>query len=1232
MPTEDTPTDTAMLTATLAEPQPVAGGPCATSILQAGELVAGRYTVESLLGRGGYGEVYHVLDARRGGAEVALKLHRLRALSKGALEALKAEFALLATLSHPNLARVHDFAYVEGEYAFFTQTLIEGVPLHRASIHPMTERGTRIIAQLCRALDYLHVRGIVHGDVKPSNILVDTESDRLTLLDFGIARALGVTPAARRVVGSPPYMAPEIILGGPLDARTDLYSLGITLFQLITGTVPYRGTPTDIMVAHVERAPPSLGPEVPLPVHTLVARLIAKSPGDRPTSASEVLEQLCRIVRVSIEMDTPQTLASHVLSARFIGRDREVAELADRIENPEPTAPPIVIEGPSGVGKSRLLREVRQRTQLRGQQWIQASASRAEGDEPLVASLAKAVLGPQQIASLSEEDRLELARTLPELRRKRERIAVPIDPDQARRRRMAIVGQMIAERFSWKSGAIAIEDLHWVAAPQQRDLQTVLSHARAAGARCTVLLATRPGGLDASVARALGARTLLCSELRAEASRELVSNTFGDAALLDDTAFGARLERGPSSVLWLQESLRLALERGAIRRVDGRFIREADIDDVPLASVLAARVAGLPRDARTVALAAAVLVRESSAIELSRVAGISVARASNALSELVSRGILERRRALDRQGETRERARYAMHDRYVDAVLAAASPRRARAARRRVGRWLMRRGQVDFRALERAASELSTAGENGRAVRALHRASELAARAGRPERVAKLIARELELREDDDPKRIVRLLALYDAATRSGQLGAAAEALERLTASGAACEEAAVEIELRRARQALREAELETARATASEARARAQRGELRVQTCELEIVLAEIERASGDTARSLALLESAAEHAQALGRHDLVADAMMGAALASLRRGNYEAFAAHARRAVSAANKTRDPARISEAHRALGNARYVANQRKRALVSYRRSVSVARSSGATESEAKALNNVAAVAHTLGHVVEALTAWRRAIVLKERVGAIASSHLTMASMSGVLTVMGEREEARAAQRVVIEAGRPDARTSIALAWSNRGDLDSFDGRFAEALDAYARADKGYAELQMRQLRTHALCGTVRANLASIGRGGSIRRALAVLATFGSIVGDDAPLEDKRRLATARAMCCAVKGDFSEALDHARAASRMIGSDTSFEDAWGTPIEARWMVALILHASRESRAAEKEMERARQLLERRVAALDEVFRDAFITRHPLHRAIRAGVLALPPGTTWSARSS
>jgi len=1213
---EDTTTSsTGTVSVTIASDEVGLDAASPTTLLRSGERVAGRYRVERRVGKGGYGEVYRVRDTHRDDRVLALKLHRARFVSRLALSSLRSEFGLLSTLSHPHLARVHDFAYVPGEYAYFTQAFIDGVALHEAGVDPQTPTGAALLVQLCRALDHLHSRGIVHGDVKPSNVLVDRALTHLTLLDFGVSRMLegsGDEPIA----GSPPYMAPELVTGGVYDPRTDLYALGVTLYRLVSGQTPFRGPKAVVMRMQVEDPPPDLPPSVPIALRALIARLLAKDPDDRPASAAHVLAHLARIGGLDEGVDTEETLASHLLSAPAVGRVGELFELSTRVERAEPGAPPVLLTGAAGAGKSRLIRELRRRVQLRGQPWIQVEVRRGRDD--VLVRLARAVLDRARLAELSDEARLELARGLPELLGERERLAPAIDPDLAWRRRLEILGGVIARRFEEEPGMIAVEDLHWASERELEGLLTLVEVARAQGARSQFVLVSRDGAAG-RLEHPFGAERMECAALRPRESRALVEAAFGDAAVLDGTELGDRIDAAPSSALWLQESLRLAIESRAVVRRAGRFERVAPVAAAPLEQVLDARLGRLSALARQVALGLAVLDEPRDARTLRKASGLSRDDAGEALADLVRTGIVER------QLEQASHVVYAMHDRYAQHLLEAATDADVRAARRRVGRWLARRGD-EFRDLARAARELELAGEAREAREALSAAATLASEMGRPERAVELLRREAALRASDDPAWRTCLTRMYDLAVRSGLDEAAGEALMELAeaANDSADPELALVVGLRGARQALRDGDLEGARAACEEALVRASDPAHEVHATELTILAAKIAHGRGEVDDCIARYEDAAERARALRRPDLEATAMLGVALVHVRRSDAAACARAAARAVAAAEDADDPVLRSDALRTLGNARLLDSRRTLAARAYRDAVQVARQSGGLESEAKALNNLATVALTLGSVREAFEAWDRAVWLKERVGAIPSAMVTHASRAGAQLVFGQIEAARASQQRVLDSPRTDHGFADALAWSNRGDVEVVVGRLDAAIEAYDRGSEGYRRLQMDELRTHALTGAARARLMRAADG-DVEEAAAIVAELVRIAELTESPADRRRALSTRALLCDARGAPDEGLEAARAASSVLEAENVYEDVFASSIDTAWIVAVLL--GRLGRGTERAVERAQRRLTARAEHVDEDLREPFLRTHPLHRAVAAGVTDSAPGTAW-----
>ncbi len=297
-----------------------------------GYVIEDRYRLDEVIGKGGFGAVYRAQHTRIP-MEVAVKMmHQAGRSDEASVARFKQEVRAVARIRNPHVIEVFDFGYDERAGYFIVMQLLKGQSLwQRLARGALTITEVHeVLKQTVSALDAAHQAGVIHRDVKSENVFLARDSTTATgwsvkLLDFGLASMrLDVGDPAQLatrgcVFGTAASMAPEVVSGGKIDARTDVYSLGVLLFEILSGKGPFLSDdPNELLRQQLHELPPppstvGYGEWVPAAVDSLVLAMLAKDPGQRPASVGEVLQRWLAV----------QPAASEAWAARFVGGERE---------------------------------------------------------------------------------------------------------------------------------------------------------------------------------------------------------------------------------------------------------------------------------------------------------------------------------------------------------------------------------------------------------------------------------------------------------------------------------------------------------------------------------------------------------------------------------------------------------------------------------------------------------------------------------------------------------------------------------------------------------------------------------------------------------------------------------------------------------------------------------------------------------------------------------------------
>lgn len=262
----------------------------------------GEYRIVDFLGAGGMGEVYRAMHSKIGRL-AAVKVLTQATQSSGFVERFFNEARIQASLQHPNVATLYDFCEVGGQPCIIMeyvdgQTISERIAAYGAAL-PLSET-VYVFEKVCEAIDYIHRHGVIHRDIKSNNIKISSQG-QVKLLDFGIAKGQTSQQLTQvgSVIGTLQYLAPELVRGGTADASGDIWALGVLLYEMVTGRMPFDAQTIGDLCDRIDRAeyvaPAQLVPGVPREVSAVIARCLRKNPAERYRSAGELLDDARRL-------------------------------------------------------------------------------------------------------------------------------------------------------------------------------------------------------------------------------------------------------------------------------------------------------------------------------------------------------------------------------------------------------------------------------------------------------------------------------------------------------------------------------------------------------------------------------------------------------------------------------------------------------------------------------------------------------------------------------------------------------------------------------------------------------------------------------------------------------------------------------------------------------------------------------------------------------------------------
>lgn len=671
-------------------------------------MLAARYRVEKRLGMGGMAVVYQVYDASTG-RRLALKQLSIRAdveKQQKYNDLFEREYHTLVHLSHPRIIEVYDYG-VDDTGQYYTMELLDGGDLWEIS--PVDWRkACQLVLDLCSALSLLHSRRMVHRDLSPRNVRCTTDG-LAKLIDFGAMIPMG---PCRQAVGTPPFTAPEVVNLQSLDGRTDLYSLGATLYYILTGRHAYNARDFS-QLRDSWRTKPALPSGIvegiPEALDSLIMSLINLDPEIRPASAAEVMERLSAIAKIDIDEQLLVTKA-YLSTPTLVGREWPLARLRKQlIRALRGKGGSLLIQGNAGVGRSRFIDACILEGKLLGAVVVRADVGQSQtGDYGVMRALVEQLIEAMpERALLSVEPRTKvLGHVLPRLATHFNLVSLePIDdPDEIRSRVQSELCEWLIELSQQRCLLIAVDDIHRIDEPSA----AAIAYLSREIDRCAIVVvtsaesdapATSPGALE--LLTEIGKRIAL-KELTVEETEKLLGSVFGSIPNLRLLAYRIQgIAQGiPRNIMYFAQHL---VDKKVVTYQAGAWILPEKIDasDLPtsMTHALKAQVERLSKDAQQLAKIVAMAPDQNFTFKecLLLTEHATASRLVQTLDELLAAQVLDY-----------HAHRYSItHQLWISALREMIDSQEARAFHRRLAEVFEKRGQSEFR----LAQHLLHAGE-----------------------------------------------------------------------------------------------------------------------------------------------------------------------------------------------------------------------------------------------------------------------------------------------------------------------------------------------------------------------------------------------------------------------------------------------------------------------------------------------------------------------------------------